>query len=226
MIADVDATRVLVDTGSPFTLGRTASTLSLAGRSINVRRLPASLLDLDRIGQLVGERIDVVLGMDALDRIGFRLRTAPAMQIGFFDVEGETGVDLTGSGWTRVHVGRLAGVPLIEIAVPGAVRAHALFDTGAVISFAPSSWLESLPNRPFGSRSEFYIGATGLVETETPVWRIGIEIGGLVQKHEFGVMPGPMEAMLRLLGVESSSVRRSSSTRLYGRWSSEVTPSA
>jgi hypothetical protein len=202
LVTDVDGANVLIDTGSPATFGRRSSVLRLAEQSVAVREAPAGL-EFGRLSRLIGERIDVLLGMDALQSVGFVLRQGREPQISFFWSGGRTARPraLDADCAIELPLRRRAGVPVGSVTFPMAAgRAEAVIDTGAAVSFATRAWLQAM-GAPSGTRHDWYLTGAGLEEFDSPTWDVEVGVGGHTQTHRFAVMPDAIAGLLQWIGV-------------------------
>jgi hypothetical protein len=145
--------------------------------------------DLGRLSDLVGARLDGLVGADVLSQVPFTLDWR-SREVTFH----ETAPEVSGE---VVPVTDLLGVPVVEFDVAG-YRARGFLDTGAVVSFLGSDAVP-LPH-PFDHRHEFHPGLTGFEEFDTPLWRLPVRLGRDFVAV-FGRPPRALRVGLELAGV-------------------------
>ena len=164
---------VLIDTGSPVTHVRGAT----------------RLIDFDNVSRLVGVPLDVILGNDGLTdpTHGFTLTRAADGEAVF---RAGPPAPVNGERVIRLPFTRRFTLPVTTIRLGfGYKRVQAIIDTGAVISFAPASWLERHGGRPVDVRHEFFHGLGGFAEFDTPVYQVPALIDGQLVTVRMGSVP-------------------------------------
>ena len=179
--------RYVLDTGSPVSVGR--GTFKLLGVSHPLAHAPTSF-DLERGANLIGTRLDGLIGTDVIGRAPFRIEWASSAV--FF------GVDSTSVRGAPVPMQALFGIPRVECKVAGRT-VSAVVDTGAGISFLAEPW-DGLP-KPSGERHEFFVSATGLEEFDTPVRTLPVKCGKAFNSL-FGELPPKMARALKSTGID------------------------
>ena len=185
IIFEVDGKRVLLDTGAPATIADADDFVFLGEQ-----RSPANNflgLTVEQLSELVGARIDVLLGMDV---IGAQPLT--------IDVEsGRLGFGgQTPDGGVALDVSSVIGVPAITATVAGRdLRAY--FDTGAKISFVPRDLVGGTP--AVDRIEDFY---PGFGRFETDLHRLPCSIGGLESNLDCGMLPDLLQTALGMTGVK------------------------
>jgi hypothetical protein len=179
--------RLLLDTGSPVTLG--GETVELLGHS---HRLDGEMsqVDLGRLGELVGTRVDGLIGTDVLAQVPFTIDWGSRTVV-FHAVPA--------SADAVVSVSALHGVPEVECRIAGRI-VRAFVDTGASVSFLASPWA-GLPE-PTGERHEFCLGPSGFEEFDTPLWRLPVECAKRFDAT-FGQLPIALQPILAKAGIEA-----------------------
>jgi len=177
--------RFVLDTGSPVSGGR--GTFKLLGLS---HRLSPTGLDLERVGNLIGARLDGLIGTDVLGRAPFRIEWASSAVA--FDV------DATRSNSSVVPMQALFGIPRVECKVMGR-SVGALVDTGAAVSFLAEPW--SGLTKPTGERHEFFLGPNGLEEFDTPIRNVPVKCGKSFESS-FGELPPRLAQAMKSTGIE------------------------
>ncbi len=186
ILVEIDQDRVLIDTGSPHSVGNRPSFTFMGSE----HRLQPSFqgTTVDQIGDLVGTRITVLMGADILSRYDMRLH-----------LDGGTVTFTTDSlpiGRRAAHLDFFTGVPIVEVEVGGRPR-RLFFDTGAKLSYLHSSLTADLPK--VGREQDFFpgFGEFAVELAEQPV--------GLCERVlslRFGSLPMLLEIALLLAGVE------------------------
>jgi hypothetical protein len=176
IIFEVGRNNVLVDTGSPISLGK-HKTFSLMGKTI---RLQPEIreINVDMLSDFIGCRIDVLLGGDFLGLMPFTI-DFPGYVIRFYDRP----VRFQG---TTLKADLIAGVPLVEVSIAG--RSATLFlDTGAKITYLSAPLVRGY--RSVGKISDFYppLGLFQTTRHEVPVSIAGKDIMLLAGKTPKGL---------------------------------------
>ena len=177
--------RFVLDTGSPVSVGR--GTFKLLGLS---HRLSPTGLDLERVGNLIGTRLDGLIGTDVIGRAPFRIEWASSAVV--FDV------DAARSKGAVLPLQALFGIPRVECKVAGR-SVSALVDTGAAVSFLAEPW--SGLTKPTGERHEFFLGPNGLEEFDTPIRNVPVKCGKSFESL-FGELPPKLAQAMKSTGIE------------------------
>src|SRR5262245_65608429 len=167
---------VLIDTGSPVTLGRTPTAIQLG--DVLVRPMVWRSFDFDGLSRLVGVSIDAIVGNDTLAEQSFTLALGPQPVCHF----GVGDLDPESSERTR-HITfpfrRRGTLPVGELRLgPDREVVQAIIDTGAVISLAPRAWLDAHAGQLIDHRHEFHLSADGWLEFDTPLYLVPVEVNG------------------------------------------------
>jgi hypothetical protein len=179
--------RFVLDTGSPMSMGR--GTFKLLGLSHRLSPAPTAL-QLERVGNLIGSRLDGLIGTDLTGRAPFRIDWGSSAVV--------FGVDPARTKGAVVPMQALFGIPRVESKVGGR-SVSALVDTGAAVSFLAEPW-DGLP-KPTGERHEFFLSATGLEEFDTPMRTLPVRCGKSFDST-FGQLPAPLAQAMKKIGVE------------------------
>jgi Ca-activated chloride channel family protein len=185
-VFDLDGQATLLDSGSPFSLGR-ASDLYFMNM---VHPLSQEFMgvDLKTIAQLVGTPLELMLGADIL--LKYRvLLDLPRGHIQFSQPDGE------GRG-IRVPLRMMAGVPIAACLANGK-EIQAVFDTGSRLCYINRKLTGDLAS--FGKEKDFY---PGMGEFETDIYEVPFEIGGMALSLRCGVLPAMLEAALGMTGAQ------------------------
>jgi len=185
LIIEAEGQALLLDTGSPVSVGR-ETTSRFQGREFPV--LPRyNGMTTESLSETIGARIDALLGADVLSWFTV-------------DIDPETsrvafGRDSTMPRAQVVPMKRVGGIPVLKIEVAGKAF-PALLHTGATVSC-----LRGADTRPFpfvGIARDCY---PGLGEFATELRRVPLLIGGLAIRLVCGVLPPVLEQALIRVGV-------------------------
>ena len=184
IIFDADGQRVLLDTGAPSSIG-SAGEFHFLGSE---HHLADNFLGLtvDELSELIGARVDVLLGMDVIGSQPLTIDAA-AGTLGFGDG--------APAGGTVLPLESVMGVPSLAANIAGR-DLRAFFDTGAVISFVPPDMIDG---RPVERRVEdFY---PGIGKFETDLCRLPCRLGNESIDLDSGVLPDELQMALGMTGV-------------------------
>lgn len=185
LLVEMGEDRVLLDTGSPVSIGG-QSPFELLGRE-NILQTSYQGATIDSLGSLVGTRITVLLGADILSRYDMRI-DLDAGTVQFSSSELRLGAE-------PLPVGFFQGVPIVEARMDGAAERF-FFDTGAKLSYLHSSRVQGLP--PVGTDRDFF---PGFGEFEVKVVERDIALVNLRRRLRFATLPRLLEMSLLLAGV-------------------------
>jgi hypothetical protein len=186
LLTEIGQDRVLIDTGSPISVGNRSS-LELLGREHPLK--PAyEGATVDGIGSLVGTLITVLLGSDIMARYDLRI-DLDAGEIEFSEVELQVGPD-------ALQLDFFQWVPIVAATVGGTTQRF-FFDTGAKLSYLHSSLAGSL--KPVGSDRDFL---PGFGEFVVNVVEQAVVLGTRECRLRFGTLPRLLEMSLLLAGVQ------------------------
>lgn len=167
IVLRVDTMRLLVDTGSPFSIGET-DTLTFMGRSwpVQINYLGVTTRNLcDQIGT----KIDVLIGIQILQHFDITFDTASGRAVFADRIPPPAGITLPFT--------RFAGIPVISASVYPHELCRLFFDTGAWLSYLSEAWqlwgirlLEFPKDEP---AIDFY---PGVGEFETPTYRVDYQL--------------------------------------------------
>jgi len=168
---------VLLDTGSPMTVRR------------------GGIVDLDEISGNVGERIDVLMGMDSFGAIAIDMRTSRVWLYSNEEAQNDNLLPMP----MRDVFESVMGVPAIRVKVNG-MPARMFLDTGAVTGYVNRRYLGN--GSPVRRVRDFYpTQGTFDVDVYDAHVEVGAEETGVSIRMELGVLP-PALSMLGLLGCD------------------------
>lgn len=179
---------VLVDTGTPVTLARTAAPFQFGAMRVEPMVPP---FDFDEASRLGGVPFDAIVGNDALARQSFTLTKGGGFH---FEVRR---VDRSPRTLVLPFERRRGG--LVCRGGLGPTPVDAIIDTGAVISLAPGAWLDAHGGELVGERQEFYQSMERWVEFVTPVYHVAFQVGAEVRTVTMGRVPAASAAMMQAL---------------------------
>jgi Ca-activated chloride channel homolog len=185
-VALIKGKRILIDTGSPLSIGDRTS-LDIAGKTFNLRSQMG--VTPEKLSLWMNTPIDGLLGSDTLSDFVVTLdwwQSRLTFSPGGTRLQGE-----------QLPVELLMGTPVLQFRASG-VATKGIFDTGAKISY--------MPKRAIGDRSpvrrtnDFHL-STGLFETD--VYELQIEMAGHSFRAECGILPDRLATTVRsLTGLE------------------------
>jgi len=180
-----DAQVLLLDTGSPVSLGR-RSTYRFLDREIPVLQRYQGM-SMEQWSERIGVNIDVLLGCDVLGR--YAVAIDPAAGHVVFDGDPASPGSAVAPLWT------VAGMPVVEVGLAGK-KLRALFHTGATLSCLRE--LDTRTHRCVGVARDCY---PGLGEFTTELRQVPLMIGDQPVRLECGVLPSAVEQALRPVEV-------------------------
>jgi hypothetical protein len=187
IIAATDEQRLLVDTGSPWSVGRCPS-IAIAGAEypLHSSLMGQSFADLV---ELAGVDADCLLGMDVLVRYRLQLDLQAGQMV--------LGDDHGAIAATALAVRSVMGVPTVSARVEHS-DLDAYVDTGARLSYIPSELAAGLAADQ--EQEDFY---PGVGRFRTLVCRVSWQVGQVVVELECGSLPAQLEAALMVGGCRA-----------------------
>ncbi|HXV90170.1 MAG TPA: hypothetical protein VD707_02315 [Gemmatimonadales bacterium] len=182
LVIVVGGLTVLLDTGSPASIGR-RGLLRLAGRTWE----PASDSPvLAQISAWLGRQVDWLVGVDILATMPV-LVDGPGRRVTF-------GAKSNERGGVKLALELRYAVPEVTIR-HGEAAAEAFLDTGAPVSYAAPGAVQG--RRPDSSETDFYplVGPF-----TTPLYQLDVSVGGRSFSGRFGVLPAQLASVLQLIG--------------------------
>jgi len=185
VVVNINGIRVLIDTGSPLSLGK-INEIEILGNIHPITRNLNNLLNMDELSRYVGN-VDAIIGADILNNICYEINLSE----GIFRVSNEPIVPINGFS---LSVNYLNGIPIIQCVIDGN-NEQAIFDTGAPISYIS----EEIANRynPIGEMEDYH---PMFGKFNTKIYEIPVEINGITDNFRFGVLPEQLREALRILG--------------------------
>lgn len=188
LIFEDNGLKILVDTGSPVTIGRTQQIDFMQRQEPCMTALYG--IDIPGISDMLGYDIDVLMGMDILGKY-LILTDYKQKQVTFSDEE----ISLPSSSSVLLTQGPM-GVVCLDLTVKGKLLKVAL-DTGAKISYIKESM--TADETQTGIKDDFN-PMTG--KFKTPIFDMDAEIVGLPFNVQFGILPPLLATSLQLAGIE------------------------
>lgn len=179
----LDDRLALIDTGSPFSIGR-GRDVTVLGREWNPST--ASEHVIDTASESLGHEVEWLFGSDFLNV--YRVLLDDIGRVAILSTEP---IELENS--CEIRLAFVMGVPLIEIHVEGA-PVRAILDTGAAISYAPPSATEGRTS--IRTVSDFY---PMFGTFETGVWEVEAEVCGEPLRLDVGALPDMLQMMLGMI---------------------------
>lgn len=181
LILRYDSQALLLDTGSPVSLGRRSSYRFLDREIPVLQRYQG--MSMEQWSERIGINIDALLGCDVLGR--YAVAIDPAAGHVVFDGDAASPGSAVAPLWT------VAGMPVVEVGLAGK-KLRALFHTGATLSCLPE--LATRTHRCVGVARDCY---PGLGEFTTELRQVPLMIGDQPVTLECGVLPSAVEQALR-----------------------------
>jgi Ca-activated chloride channel family protein len=185
-VALIDGKRVLLDTGSPFSVGN-GDRFEIAGQPFRFQGQMG--VTTDKLSQWMNTKVDALLGSDVLSKF--------VVTIDWWQgavTFSPRGSDLVGED---LPVEQMMGTPVLNFKAANGMS-KALFDTGAKLCFMPTS---AVAGKVAISRVKDFHVMTGPFETE--VYEVDLEIAGHGFTANCGVLPASIATMVSgMTGIE------------------------
>lgn len=185
VLIEVDGRRYLVDTGSPWSLGR--APVRLAGREFAMQAADLMGHTSEALAEMVGTPFDGLLGTDILGELDFEV----SLRDGTLTLS-EALLEMPGG----LPVESLQGVPLIECVVEGR-PVHLFFDTGAPLSYLSEACVQGCA--ALGEVEDFH-PLLGRFRVST--FSVPVSAWGQSMTIRAGQMPMVLEMALTLGGAD------------------------
>jgi hypothetical protein len=185
IVTSEDGKICLIDTGAPCSVGNAETVMFAGGRY----PLKPDFLGkaADELPGPIGVRIDVLLGVDILNRYDMLIdpvRKVLVFSEGELDVEGEA-----------LPIEQAMGVPIVTANVGGS-RLKMFFDTGAKISYVDQETANAYPR--VGTAQDFYVTVGPF---QTSIHRLPMLLGSLTIDLECGTLPQSLQLSLAAAGA-------------------------
>jgi Ca-activated chloride channel family protein len=177
LLIDADGRKVLIDTGSPVSTGREAEWYFLGHRYNPPPDFKG--MNLDTVSVQVGERVDVLLGIDILKNLYFRVDFHRAGVI--------FSTYPLALGGSRLQILVNKSTPIIRC-IAGNTGIGVVFATRTKLTLLASNLVNGYS--PIDKKMVRYLGAE---EFETPVYEIPFELAGKHLSLRCGVLPANLE---------------------------------
>ncbi len=181
LIVSMSGLQVLIDTGSPVSIGRESLTLpgltckpqsSFMGLSINL------------IEEYLGHNVDLLLGADMLNSL--------YVTVNYDDRTASFSDDPQNSKGTLLSVEKMHNVPIVAIKAGGQYL-KVFYDTGAEVTYLKKCLTAGLTST--GKVKDYYLG---IGQFETELYRVPLEVLGETIELDCGNLPFLMEMTLAL----------------------------
>ncbi len=185
LFVSMSGLQVLIDTGSPVSIGRESLTLpgltckpqsSFMGLSINL------------IEEYLGHKVDLLLGADMLNSL--------YVTIDYDDRTASFSGEPQNSKATPLPVEKMHNVPIVAIKA-GGQHLKVFYDTGAKVSYLKKSLTAGLTST--GKIKDYY---PGIGQFETGLHRVPLEILGETIELDCGNLPYLMEMTLAMANCD------------------------
>jgi hypothetical protein len=180
LLVHLDGGLALVDTGSPFDIGR-GRAFTVLGRTWEPSATPSQVLGL--ASDHLGRDVEWLLGQGVLS--AYRLLLDWPRGVAAFSTSA-----IEHAGATSVPIKLDKGVPLLGLR-HGDASVEAVLDSGAALSYVPPAAVVGIP--PERTERDFY---PVFGHFETDVWRITVLVGVRLLEVEVGTLPDPLQGML------------------------------
>jgi hypothetical protein len=186
LFVDVEGQNVLLDTGSHVSIGRSPN-MKFAGCQYAL--VPSyECVRLEPLSDFIGQRVDVLMGMDILGKHNFLIDIESSMLTVSDEAPEASGIVLP----LKLYF----GVPGTQVKVAG-FDIQAIIDTGAWLSYTGGEYVRGC--QKLCSKQDYY---PAIGDFETDVYKLPLAIGGEELEMPFGVLPPLLSAGLAPLGVE------------------------
>ncbi len=190
LLATVEGSRYLVDTGIPFSVGK--GELRLDGRCVRLSPAPVPGFELGQLSRICGVEVAGILGAKDLLQTGCTIDLPRGLLV-------MGGPEPITASAVAVEILPLKHAPVVTIDLLGQAR-KAILDTGAPVSYLSRHVAQTLPAAESNRRD--WIGQLG-VWAETPTWSLNMGIADLDATFEWGLLPETLDPMFTLLGVDA-----------------------
>lgn len=189
VVADVGGRRMLVDTGAPASVGR-GRPLRVVGVEVPLSPAFLGTVTPEAIAEMLGTRIDGLIGMDLLGRMPFAIDPG-ARTLTF-------GRAAHRRGGARLPVRLAMTAPIVRLEVVGRPLSLVL-DTGSTHHFLTAARTQGLA--PDADPIEDFYPLFG--RFQSPAFTLPLRVGGDEQPERFGQLPAALNLLLHLLpGVD------------------------
>jgi Ca-activated chloride channel family protein len=185
-VAVIDGRRILLDTGSPFSIGNGA-TLDILGQ----RFTPGSALGVttNKLSMWMKTEIDALLGCDILSQF--------VVSIDWWQSTLTFATHGTSLSGTELSAELLMGTPVLEFRSPTG-RTRGIFDTGAKLCYVPRS--ATTNKMPINHTHDFLPGFGAF---ESDVYELQFEFAGHSFQANCGILPDSAAKLLHgMTGIE------------------------
>lgn len=178
---------VLLDTGSPWTLG-SGETLEFMGKTVYCEK-GGQMYNIDSVRQLLGRDIDVLMGMNVLDGMCM-LVDLTADEVTFSDEP------LTLENAVTIFLERPNNFVTIRAEVSG-MPVNLVVDTGAQLSYLNGQYIAGLD--PIGTHKDFH---PLMGHYEVPIYGMPVNIAGRDLDVVWGEATPGVSALISPIGAD------------------------
>ena len=185
-IAEIEGKSVLIDSGSPVTIGDEAQWFFLN----EVRELKKDFggVNAAYLTHEVGTGVDILLGTDILKEF--------FVTINLFDGLIRFSRQPLLHGGMRIPFTSLMGTPIVPATIAG-VDQHMIIDTGAKLTYVNKALSAGAVST--GTEKDFYVT---LGSFETPVYELPVILGGQKMTLRCGILPPFLDQGIQLAGAK------------------------
>lgn len=184
LFTDIEGASVVIDTGSPISVGAQAEWLFLN----QVHQLSPDAIGITPayLSREIGAPVDILMGSDILKKVYLTI-----------DLQSELlhfSHNPLLRGGIRIPFKTLMGTPILRAKVAGQ-ELDMFFDTGAKLTYVESQVVAGYT--PIGEEQDFY---PTIGRFTTPVYELPVEIGGLTLSLRVGILPPMLEKTMQVTG--------------------------
>ena len=187
LIMNCNGNEVLIDTGSPETIGK-GQTMEFMGRSIRCRESMMGF-SFNSVVELPGRDIDALMGMDVMGNLCILVDCA-AGEVTFSDEP----MKLDNAVTLPLQVSGLGVITQVEVA---GKPANLIVDTGAQLSYINEPYVAGV--EPTGMREDFH---PFMGRYEVPTYGMTINLGGKVLDAVCGASPAQVQRLISIINAD------------------------
>ena len=185
LIVNINGLQVLIDTGSPVSIG--GASLTLPGLTCKPQTSFMGF-SISLIEKYLGHKVDLLLGADMLNSL--------CLSINYDDRTVSFSSETQNFNGSALPVEKIHNVPIVAIKV-GEQNRKVFYDTGAKVSYLKKSLTTGLICT--GNAKDFY---PGIGQFETELYRVPLEILDETVELDCGNLPTLMEMTLAMANCD------------------------